>query len=85
MKVYLIGTDDFKSELKNVGLTVYGGEEDNEKIMNSEIFRRTVTDPEVEAVVSLILQVIFKKFEQRLLEKMRDLTIISLIWLLCIC
>ena len=80
----MIGTDDFKSELKNVGLTVYGGEEDNEKIMNSEIFRRTVTDPEVEAVVSFISKEFFK-FEQRLLEKMKDLTIISLIWLLCIC
>jgi len=52
-KVYLIGTDEFKHELKNVGLTVYGGEEDNEKIMNSDIFRKTVTDPDVEAVVIL--------------------------------
>ena len=47
----MIGTDEFKYELRNVGLNVYGGEEDNDKIMNSDIFRKTVTDPDVEAVV----------------------------------
>lgn len=51
IKVYLIGTNDFKNELKAVGLNVYGGDEDNDKIMNSEIFRKTITDPDVEAVV----------------------------------
>lgn len=51
----MIGTDDFKSELKSVGLNVFGGEEDNDKVMNSEIFRKTVTDPDVEAVVNAIL------------------------------
>lgn len=55
-KVYLIGTDEFKYELKNVGLNVYGGEEDNDKIMNSDIFRKTVTDPDVEAVVRYLLK-----------------------------
>lgn len=54
LKVYLIGTDDFKAELRAVGLNVHGGEEDNDKIMNAEIFRKTVTDPDVEAVVNIL-------------------------------
>lgn len=47
----MIGTDSFKSELESVGLHVYGGEEENHKFMDTEIFRNMNVDPDVEAVV----------------------------------
>ena len=47
--MYLVGCDEFKQELINVGLNVYGGEEDNNKTMDAEKFRNTSTDPDVEA------------------------------------
>ena len=49
--MYLIGTDSFKSELESVGINVYGGEEENNKLMDTEIFRNMNVDPDVEAVV----------------------------------
>ena len=73
----MIGTDEFKYELKNVGLNVYGGEEDNDKIMNSDIFRKTVTDPDVEAVVKFIPNKKLYKKILRSLEKMKGLITIN--------
>lgn len=82
----MIGTNEFKHELRNVGLTVHGGEEDNEKLMNSEIFRKTVTDPEVEAVVLPIIKKFeiphFSIFLIRSSGKMKDSITTSSTWLL---
>ena len=47
-----MGNDQLRDEFEKVGISVYGGDEDNHKYMDTESFRKIILDNEVLAVVN---------------------------------